>query len=65
MSELKSAVFAMSQSFSHTIPLEEQLRLLAALPAGQPLSAAQQNKIEQHLQQLIVSYSLLKHKKEQ
>lgn len=65
VSELKSAVFAMSQSFSHTIPLEEQLRLLAALPAGQPLSAAQQNKIEQHLQQLIVSYSLLKHKKEQ
>ncbi len=65
VSELKSAVFAMSQSFSHTIPLEEQLRLLAALPAGQPLSAAQQNKIEQHLQQLIISYALLKHKKEQ
>ena len=65
VSELKSDVFAMSQSFSQTIPLEEQLRLLSTLPAGQPRSAAQQNKVEQHLQQLIVSYALLKHKKEQ
>ncbi|EGK60413.1 ImpA domain protein [Enterobacter hormaechei ATCC 49162] len=65
VSELKSAVFAMSQSFGHTVPLEEQLRLLSALPAGQPLSAAQQNQTEQHLQQLIASYALLKHKKEQ
>lgn len=65
VSELKSAVFAMSQSFGRTVPLEEQLRLLSALPAGQPLSAAQQNQTEQHLQQLIASYALLKHKKEQ
>lgn len=65
VSELKSAVFAMSQSFGHTVPLEEQLRLLSALPVGQPLSAAQQNQTEQHLQQLIASYALLKHKKEQ
>ncbi len=65
VSELKSDVFAMSQSFSQTLPLEEQLRLLSTLPAGQPRSAAQQNKVEQHLQQLIVSYALLKHKKEQ
>lgn len=63
VSELKSDVFAMSQSFSQTIPLEEQLRLLSTLPAGQPRSAAQQNKVEQHLQQLIVGYALLKHKK--
>lgn len=65
VSELKSDVFAMSQSFSQTLPLEEQLRLLSTLPAGQPRSAAQQNKVEQHLQKLIVSYALLKHKKEQ
>ena len=65
VSELKSDMFAMSQSFSQTLPLEEQLRLLSTLPAGQPRSAAQQNKVEQHLQQLIVSYALLKHKKEQ
>ncbi|EHN8839500.1 type VI secretion system ImpA family N-terminal domain-containing protein [Enterobacter hormaechei] len=64
VSELKSAVFAMSQSFSHTVPLEEQLRLLSILPAGQPLSAAQLNQTEQHLQQLIASYALLKHQKE-
>ncbi|MDS6675790.1 VasL domain-containing protein [Enterobacter hormaechei] len=64
LSELKSAVFAMSQSFSHTVPLEEQLRLLSILPAGQPLSAAQLNQTEQHLQQLIASYALLKHQKE-
>ena len=64
VSELKSAVFAMSQSFSHTVPLEEQLRLLSILPAGQPLSAAQLNQAEQHLQQLIASYALLKHQKE-
>lgn len=63
LSELKSAVFAMSQSFSHTVPLEEQLRLLSILPAGQPLSAAQLNQTEQHLQQLIASYALLKHQK--
>jgi len=64
VSELKSAVFAMSQSFSHTVPLEEQLRLLSILPAGQPVSAAQLNQAEQHLQQLIASYALLKHQKE-
>ena len=64
LSELKSAVFAMSQSFSHTVPLEEQLRLLSILPAGQPLSAAQLTQTEQHLQQLIASYALLKHQKE-
>ncbi len=64
VSELKSAVFAMSQSFSHTVPLEEQLRLLSILPAGQPLSAAQLKQTEQHLQQLIASYALLKHQKE-
>lgn len=63
VSELKSAVFAMSQSFSHTVPLEERLRLLSILPAGQPLSAAQLNQTEQHLQQLIASYALLKHQK--
>ena len=57
-------MFAMSQSFSHTVPLEEQLRLLSILPAGQPLSAAQLNQTEQHLQQLIASYALLKHQKE-
>lgn len=64
VSELKSAVFAMSQSFSHTVPLEEQLRLLSILPAGQPVSAGQLNQAEQHLQQLIASYALLKHQKE-
>lgn len=39
VSELKTAVFAITQSFNRAVPLEEQLRQLAALPLinhGQP-----------------------------
>ncbi len=36
VSELKTAVFAIMQSLNRAVPLEEQLRELAALPAGQP-----------------------------
>lgn len=40
-------------------------RLIIILqPTGEPLSAAQLNQTEQHLQQLIASYALLKHQKE-
>ena len=62
VSELKSAVFAMTQSFNRTIPAEEQLRQLSVLPEGQPWPAAQQSQTEQHLQQLSVRYALLKQK---
>ncbi|ELW1647270.1 type VI secretion system ImpA family N-terminal domain-containing protein [Enterobacter oligotrophicus] len=62
VSELKSAVFAMTQSFNSTIPLEEQLRQLSAIPEEQIKSAVQQKQAEQHLQQLIARYALLKQK---
>lgn len=62
VSELKSAVFAITQSFNRSVPAEEQLRQLSEPPANQPWSSAQQSQTEQHLQQLIVRYALLKHK---
>lgn len=62
VSELKSAVFAITQSFNRTVPAEEQLRQLSAMTEGQISRAAQQKQTEQHLQQLIVSYALLKSK---
>ncbi|MEB5698664.1 type VI secretion system ImpA family N-terminal domain-containing protein [Klebsiella aerogenes] len=60
VSELKSAVFAITQSFNRTVPVEEQLRQLSTMTEGQISRAAQQQQAEQHLQQLIVSYALLK-----
>ncbi len=65
VSELKSAVFAMSQSFNSATPAEEELRKLAEIAQGQPWPAAQQTQMEQHLQQLIVRYALLKAKKDE
>ncbi|HCI6022538.1 VasL domain-containing protein [Klebsiella sp. JB_Kp004] len=62
VSELKTAVFAIMQSLNRAVPLEEQLRELAALPAGQPWPAARGSLAELHLQQLIVEYALLKRK---
>lgn len=60
VSELKSAVFAATQSFSRAAPVEEQLRQLTEVPEGQPQPVAQQKRAEQHLQQLIARYALLK-----
>lgn len=60
VSELKSAVFAMTQSFTRAIPAEEQLRQLSVLPHDRPWPAAQQSQTEQHLQQLITRYAVLK-----
>ena len=62
VSELKSQVFAITQSFSRAVPVEEQLRQLSGLPEGQPWPVAQQSQTEQHLQQLIIRYVLLKQK---
>lgn len=62
VSELKSQVFAITQSFNRAVPVEEQLRQLSGIPEGQPWPAAQQNQTEQHLQQLIARYVLLKQK---
>jgi len=62
VSELKTAVFAIMQSFNRAVPLEEQLRQLAALPADEPWPAARGSLAELHLQQLLVEYALLKRK---
>lgn len=62
VSELKSQVFAMTQSFNRAVPAEEQLRQLSAIAQGQPWPAALQSKTEQHLQQLIARYALLRQK---
>ncbi len=62
VSELKTAVFAMTQSFNSAVPVEEQLRQLAEWLQNQPWPAAQQSQTEQHLQQLIARYVLLKQK---
>lgn len=62
VSELKSAVFAMSQSFNSAVPVEEQLRQLSVLTRNQSWPAALQSQTEQHLQQLITRYAALKHK---
>ncbi|MES0265760.1 VasL domain-containing protein, partial [Citrobacter sedlakii] len=63
VSELKSAVFTMTQSFNRAVPIEEKLRQLALLPEGQPWPAAQQSQAEQHLQQLMTRYALMKEHK--
>lgn len=47
VSELKSAVFAITQSFNRTVPAEEQLRQLSAMTEGQISRAAQQQQAEQ------------------
>lgn len=56
-SELKSQVFAITQSFGQTPPVEEQLRQLAQRTGG---GVAQQTLTEAHLQQLIARYALLR-----
>ncbi|ALZ96302.1 VasL domain-containing protein [Leclercia adecarboxylata] len=62
VSELKSQVFTIMQSFNRAIPVEEQLRQLSAVNDEQPWPVAQQNLAELHLQQLIARYALLKQK---
>jgi len=61
VSELKSAVFAILQSLNRTVPVEEQLRQLSVIPAEQEGKTVRQRQVEQHLQQLIATYSALKH----
>ena len=62
VSELKSAVFTMIQAFNSAVPAEERLRQLAEWPQNQPWPAAQLSQTEQHMQQLITRYALLKQK---
>lgn len=62
ISELKSVVFSTMQSFNQAIPAEEQLRVLAKSPAGQPLPVAASAQTEMHLKQLTARYSEIKQK---
>lgn len=57
-SELKTRVFAITQSFSGAVPVEEQLRLLAQIPPGQP-PVALQSQTEIALKQLTARYALI------
>ncbi|MBL5911713.1 type VI secretion system ImpA family N-terminal domain-containing protein [Enterobacter asburiae] len=60
VSELKSVVFSIRQSFNQSIPAEEQLRVLSENPAGVPLPAAARSQLEMHLKQLAVRYAEIK-----
>ncbi len=62
VSELKSVVFSIRQSFNQSIPAEEQLRVLSENPAGDPLSTAAQSQLEMHLKQLAARYAEIKQK---
>nr|EKX4085044.1 ImpA domain-containing protein [Enterobacter cloacae] len=54
--------FSAMQSFNQAIPADEQLRVLAKSPAGQPLPVAASAQTEMHLKQLIARYSEIKQK---
>lgn len=58
VSELKSQVFAITQSFSQTPPVEEQLRQLQT----QPVSPALSDATSSHLRQLLSRYVLLENR---
>lgn len=58
VSELKSQVFAITQSFSQTPPVEEQLRQLQTQPVSPGLSDATSS----HLRQLLSRYVLLENR---
>ncbi|ATF94575.1 Uncharacterized protein conserved in bacteria [Cedecea neteri] len=60
VSELKSVVFSIRQSFNQSIPAEEQLRALSENPAGVPLPAAARSQLEMHLKQLAARYAEIK-----
>ncbi|GDX04410.1 hypothetical protein BSPA111_05760 [Buttiauxella sp. A111] len=59
-SELKSMVFAITQNFGRSVPAEEQLYLLSQTPQGTTLPPALVSQTEQHLEQLLNRYTLIK-----
>ncbi|WP_286185723.1 VasL domain-containing protein [Escherichia ruysiae] len=60
VSELKSVVYSAMQLFNQSIPAEEQLRILAQSPVGQPLPPAAGAQAEMRLKQLIARYADIK-----
>ena len=61
VSELKSSVFAITQTLSRNVPVEEQLRQLAQQKNDNGSSSATKQQTEQHLQQLMNRYALMTH----
>ncbi len=59
VSELKTAIFSIMQSFNQVIPAEEQLRALSQTPVTQPLPVAVKIQMEIRLKQLIARYAIL------
>jgi type VI secretion system protein VasL len=63
-SELKSMVFAITQDFSRTLPVEEQLYQLSQAESKTPESAALQLQTEMRFNQLLNRYALITQQKE-
>ncbi|CAI0890545.1 ImpA domain protein [Serratia marcescens] len=59
-SELKSMVFAITQSFGHTVPIEEQLYRLERDITGESLPSAILLQTDIYLNQLMNRYVLIK-----
>ena len=59
VSELKSSVFAITQTLSQNVPLEEQLRQLAQQKNETGSQSATEQQVEQHLRQLQNRYALV------
>lgn len=61
VSELKSSVFAITQTLSQNVPLEEQLRQLSQQKKENGNQPAAEQQAEQHLRQLQNRYVLITH----
>ncbi|ENX4473367.1 VasL domain-containing protein [Enterobacter roggenkampii] len=61
VSELKSSVFAITQTLSQNVPLEEQLRQLSQQKNNDGSQTATEQQAAQHLQQLQNRYALITH----
>ncbi|EDB6597689.1 hypothetical protein AHR24_12655 [Salmonella enterica subsp. diarizonae] len=59
VSELKTAVFSISQSLNDSVPVEELIRQLKTSPQNQPLSRDLLNRADLQLNQLNNSYMLV------
>lgn len=58
-SELKSMVFAITQNFRRSPPVEDYLYQLSQLPPGQALPAARKVETENYLNQVLNRYALI------
>jgi ImpA domain protein. len=62
VSELKTAVFSISQAFNNAVPVEELIRQIQTFPQDQPLSRGLLNRADLQLKQLNNSYMIVKSK---